>query len=225
MKKAASSAGPAPAPKQPPKPRGRPRSFDRVAALDAAMHVFWEKGYEGASINDLTSAMGVNPPSLYAAFGDKEQLFLAAIDHYASSRRDQMCPEQRTAKDAVEAYLRFKVDLLTGEGHPAGCMLMVAFFTVANASPKLHKVLAQKRAQSREHLKERIKQGIRDGDVAPGTDAEELADFYSAFIAGIAQESRDGVSRKSLLAMVERALAAFPAAPAPASRKKKLETA
>jgi AcrR family transcriptional regulator len=221
MKKIPSPAGTAPGLKPPPRARGRPRSFDRVAALDAAMHVFWEKGYEGASIHDLTSAMGVNPPSLYAAFGDKEELFLAAVDHYAASRRDQMCPEQRTAKAAIETYLRFKVDLLTGEGHPAGCMLMVAFFTAANASPKLHKVLAQKRAQSREHMKERIKQGIREGDVAPGTDAEELADFYSAFLAGIAQESRDGASRKSLLSSVERALAAFPVAP----RKKKLETA
>ena len=83
---------------QPKKARGRPRSFDREAALNAAMEVFWTKGYEAASISDLTSAMGINPPSLYAAFGDKEKLFLATIEQYASSRSDQMCPQQPTAR-------------------------------------------------------------------------------------------------------------------------------
>ena len=194
----------------PPKPRGRPRSFDRDAALDAAMQVFWEKGYEGASINDLTEAMDVNPPSLYAAFGDKETLFLATIERYAESHRDQTCPEQATAREAVHDYLKYKANLLSGAGHPRGCMLMVAFFTAANASPKLQRVLAQKRVEVRDHLKERIKRGIRAGDVPAGTDAEELADFYLAVSAGMAQQARDGASATTLLATVERAMKAFP---------------
>jgi AcrR family transcriptional regulator len=210
MKKPPRQAAAAAAVATPPKPRGRPRSFDREAALDAAMQVFWEKGFEGASINDLTAAMGVNPPSLYAAFGDKESLFLATIEHYAASRSDQVCPNHPTAKKAIEAYLRFKADILTGSGHPRGCMLMVAFFTAANASPKLQQVLAMKRAQAREFLKERIKRGIRDGDVPAGTDAEELADFYTAIVGGLAQQARDGATPRSLLATVERALTLFP---------------
>lgn len=210
MKKVTRAPQAAVAVAEPPKPRGRPRSFDREAALDAAMQVFWEKGFEGASINDLTAAMGVNPPSLYAAFGDKESLFLATIEHYASSRSDQVCPDHPTAKKAIEAYLRFKVDILTGSGHPRGCMLMVAFFTAANASPKLQQVLAMKRAQAREYLKERIKRGIREGDVPAGTDAEELADFYTAIVGGLAQQARDGATLRSLLATVERALTLLP---------------
>lgn len=223
MKKLGSS-GAAPATPQDPvpaKPRGRPRSFDREAALDAAMQVFWEKGYEGASISELTAAMGINPPSLYAAFGDKEELFLATIEHYAQSRKDQMCPQHPTAREAIEAYLRFKVDLLTDPGHPSGCMLMVAFFTAANASPKLQKVLSQKRVESRNHLKERIKRGIQEGDVPVGTDAEELADFYSAVLGGLSQQARDGATRKSLLSTVERALMLFPAQPPAGSRRKR----
>ena len=194
----------------PPKTRGRPRAFDRKAALDAAMTVFWEKGFEGATISDLTTAMGVNPPSLYAAFGDKEDLFLATVQQYAESHSGQLCPSHATAREAVEAYLRFKADMLAGAGHPRGCMLMVAFFTAANASPKLHRFLTQKRTEARACLKERIKQGIREGDVPAGTDAEELADFYLAVIAGVSQQARDGASHRSMIATVERAMAAFP---------------
>src|SRR5262249_22092324 len=156
---------------------------------------------------------GINPPSLYAAFGDKEKLFLATIDHYAASRSDQICPEQPTAKDAIEVYLRFKADILTGAGHPRGCMLMVAFFTAANASPSLNAVLAKKRADAREHMRQRIKQGIADGDVPAETDAGALADFYAAITNGMAQMARDGASKKSLLATVEQAIAAFPPLP------------
>src|SRR5262249_40652502 len=162
----------------------------------------WQKGYEAASISDLTEAMGINPPSLYAAFGDKEKLFLATIDHYAASRSDQMCPEQATAREAIETYLRFKADILTGHAHPRGCMLRVAFLTAPNASPAINAVLAKKRADSREHMRQRIKQGIGDGDVPPETDPSSLADFYAAITNGMAQMARDGASKKNLLATV-----------------------
>lgn len=178
------------------------------------MGVFWEKGFEGASISDLTSAMGVNPPSLYAAFGDKESLFLATIDHYAKSRSDQMCPQQKTAREAIETYLRFKADILTGAGHPRGCFLMVAFFTAVNASAKLQQMLTLKRVEAREHIKERIKRGIQEGDVPVGTDAGDLADFYVTIIGGMAQQARDGATTRSLHATVDRAMMLFPQAPA-----------
>lgn len=210
---------------EPKKARGRPRSFDREAALNAAMEVFWTKGYEAASISDLTTAMGINPPSLYAAFGDKEKLFLATIEQYAASRSDQMCPEQPTAKDAIEVYLRFKADLLSGAGHPRGCMLMVAFFTAANASPGLNAVLSKKRAEAREHMRQRIKRGIAEGDVPEGADPGALADFYATITNGMAQMARDGATRKSLMATVDQAMAAFPAAPQGQSAKKKRDTA
>jgi len=195
-----------------PKPRGRPRSFDREAALDAAMQVFWEKGFEGASISDLTSAMGVNPPSLYAAFGDKEQLFLEAADRYME--RADSCPFEKepTARGAIEALLRFLASDITDANHPRGCLMMMASATAVNASPKLQKALALKRAESREFLKERIKRGIREGDVPADADAGELADFYSTIISGISQQAREGSTRKSLLATIERAMSLFPEA-------------
>jgi AcrR family transcriptional regulator len=118
-------AGPAKG-KAPRKPRGRPRSFDRDHALEQAMEVFWKKGFEGASISDLTEAMGINPPSLYAAFGDKEKLFLESIERY-TSRRGESCPycDEATARGAVEKLLLYMADELTSAEHPRGCMMMM----------------------------------------------------------------------------------------------------
>jgi len=206
------------------KPRGRPRSFDREAALDAAMEVFWRKGYEATSIADLTEAMGINPPSLYAAFGDKEQLFMAAIERY-NADRGQSCPYacEPTARGAVERLLTYMAHELSGGDHPRGCMMMMAAATSANASEVMQKALSAKRASAREGMKARIRQGIKDGDVPAGTDAGALADFFSAVVAGMSMQARDGASRKSLLATVENAMLAFP--PVVASRKKSMAAA
>jgi AcrR family transcriptional regulator len=208
-----------------PKPRGRPRSFDREAALDAAMQVFWDKGYEGASISDLTAAMGVSPPSLYAAFGDKETLFLEAADRYME--RADACPfeTEPTARGAVEALLRFLATDITDSSHPRGCLMMLASATAVNASPKLQKALALKRAEAREHLMERIKRGIQEGDVPAGTDVGELADFYATIVSGLSQQAREGATRKSLIATVERAMSLFPSAPPPRRKPRLAETA
>jgi len=202
------------------RPRGRPRLFDRDAALDAAMQVFWVKGYEGASIAALTEAMGINPPSLYAAFGDKEQLFLEAVERYVNARVDS-CPyaAEPTARAAMERLLTYMAQELTETAtHPSGCMMAMAAATSANASPKLQKALADMRAAGRERIRARIKRGIADGDVPSGTDAGALADFYSAILTGMSQQARDGASRRSLLATVERAMSLFPAPVKPSQR-------
>jgi len=209
MKKASVTLPEAPASAR---PRGRPRQFDREAALDAAMEVFWLKGYEGASIAALTEAMGINPPSLYAAFGDKDQLFLEAVARYVNARVDS-CPYamETTAYAAMDRLLTYMAEeLVTTEDHPRGCMMMMAAATSANASPKVQQALADMRAASRERIRARIRRGIADGDVPPGTDAGALADFYSAVLTGMSQQARDGASRRSLLATVKCALAIFP---------------
>jgi TetR/AcrR family transcriptional regulator, copper-responsive repressor len=207
------------------KPRGRPRSFDREAALAAAIEVFWRKGFEGTSISDLTEAMGINPPSLYAAFGDKEQLFLEAADSYSQSRGDE-CPytSEPTARGAIEKLLTYMARELTEGDHPRGCMMVMAAATSANASSRLQKAIAEKRIASRDHMRMRIKQGIQEGDVPADTDAGALADFYSTIIAGLSTQARDGSSRKSLMATVERAMTLFPEVPA-AKRKRSLAAA
>ena len=208
------------------KPRGRPRSFDREAALQQAMEVFWNKGYEGTSISDLTEAMGINPPSLYAAFGDKERLFLEAVERYQASR-GASCPycEEPTARGAIEKLLTYMARELTTGSHPRGCMMMMAATTSSSASRELQAALARSRAESRERMRARIEHGIREGDVPAGTDAAALADFYSTIVTGMSMQARDGATRKSLGGTVERAMAIFPAVPKRAARRKAAQAA
>ena len=223
MKKVSAARDPAAGPR---KPRGRPRSFDREAALERAMEVFWKRGYEAASISDLTEAMGINPPSLYAAFGDKERLFLEAVERY-QAKRGVSCPyaDEATARGAIEKLLTYMAEELTASTHPRGCMMMMAATTATNASPELQAALARSRAESRERMRARIDAGIRAGDVPEGTDSGSLADFYSALVAGMSMQARDGASRKSLLATVARGMAIFPVAPKPAARKRQVRSA
>jgi AcrR family transcriptional regulator len=210
MKKVLAAARPL---KPPPKPRGRPRSFDRDKALEQAIEVFWKKGFEGTSISDLTEAMGINPPSLYAAFGDKEKLFLEAVERYNESRGES-CPycAEPTAKGAVEKLLLYMADELCSSDHPRGCMMVMAAATSSSSSAYLQRKLAEKRTASRTNLKARIEQGIRDGDVVAGTNADEIADFYSTIMTGMSLLSRDGASHRSLVATVENAMRLFPSA-------------
>jgi AcrR family transcriptional regulator len=127
----------APATKPPRKPRGRPLSFDRDAALEAAMHVFWERGYEAASVADLTAAMGITPPSLYTAFGDKEQLFLEAIERYAlgyGSISARALREEPTARGAIERWLVEAAKELTEPCHPKGGLVVRAATNCSGAA-------------------------------------------------------------------------------------------
>lgn len=206
---------------KPGKPRGRPRCFDREAALDAAVKVFWSKGYEGASLAELTEAMGINPPSLYAAFGDKEGLFLEAAARYEDAVREA-CPyaDEPTARGSVEKLLTELVGVFTGTGHPRGCMLVLAAAT-ASASPRLAAALAERRASARARFKSRIELGIREGELPGDTDAGSLANFYVAIIIGMAMQARDGATRKALLATVESAMRAWPEAPKAAARPRR----
>jgi AcrR family transcriptional regulator len=208
------------------KPRGRPRSFDRESALDAAMEVFWARGFEGAAISDLTKAMGINPPSLYAAFGDKEHLFIEAINRY-QSKRGESCPycEEATAKEAIERLLTYMAHELSESCNPRGCMMMMAAATSGNSSKKLQAMLAAQRMANRDRLKDRIKKGLQDGDVPAGTDAGALADFYSTILTGMSALARDGTTRKALMATVAQAMSLFPEAPRRAKKAARRESA
>jgi AcrR family transcriptional regulator len=203
------------------RPRGRPRAFDRDQALARAMEVFWAKGYEAASLADLTRAMDINPPSLYAAFGDKEGLFIEAVHRYHENVR-QSCPYQGepTARDAVGRLLSELATLFTDRSHPAGCLAVMAMITSATTSPRIQKMLADERAQARARLRERIQRGVKEGELPAATDVVALADFYAAVINGMSLQAREGASRKALLAMVEVAMAAWPAPARPAARRR-----
>lgn len=209
-----------PRPAAPRRPRGRPREFDRDRALARAIEVFWSKGYEGASLADLTRAMGINPPSLYAAFGDKESLFIEAVQRYHENVRES-CPYQgeATARAAVERLLVELAALFTDRSHPAGCLAVMAMITSSTSSARLQRMLAEERAAARARLRERIHLGVKEGELDAGTDVAALTDFYVALINGMSLQAREGASRKSLLAMVETALRAWPQ-PSRAARRR-----
>jgi AcrR family transcriptional regulator len=204
------------------KPRGRPRSFDRDAALRLAMAVFWEKGFEATSISDLTEAMGINPPSLYSAFGDKEKLFLEALQRYMDEGF-QACPYscEPTAKGAVRMLLTHKANILCGDDeHPRGCMMALTG-ACTGFSASVEKALEKMRAGGRARVKARIEQGMEEGDVPAGTDAGALADFVSTIIVGMSMLARNGATRKSLLATVDQAMRVFPDPPAAGKKRRR----
>jgi len=204
----------------PAKPRGRPRSFDRDAALERAMEVFWKLGFEGASLHDLTEAMGINPPSLYAAFGDKERLFLEAVERYMAQRGAE-CPyaDAPTAREAIERLLIYTANEFCKPCNPRGCLMVMAATTSSASSAKLQAALAERRAASRARLKARIDRGLREGELPRGTDTGALADFYATILSGMSLQARDGASRKRLMATVAGAMRVWPDSPTPAKKR------
>ena len=174
------------------KPRGRPLSFDRDAALETAMHVFWERGYEAASISDLTSAMGITPPSLYTAFGDKEQLFLEAIERYAlgyGSAGARALEEEPTARGAIERWMLEAANELTQPCHPKGCMVVMAATNCSAAAERVQDALLLRRTEAIANVGRRIQGGIDNGELPPDTDASDLANFYATIYQGMSMQA------------------------------------
>jgi AcrR family transcriptional regulator len=196
------------------KPRklGRPLSFDRDAALEKAMVLFWQQGYEGTSLSELTEAMGISPPSLYAAFGDKKQLFLAAVERYvsASESSPDCIRNAPTAKQAVQTMLRNAAVSQTQRGRPAGCLLVSGAVNLSAASQDIRDAVARIRAQAERSLRDRIKRGVDDGELPAKTDPAALAAFYVSVTHGMSMQAQDGAKRDRLLAIADTALQAWP---------------
>ena len=195
------------------KPRGRPLSFDRDAALETAMHVFWERGYEAASISDLTSAMGITPPSLYTAFGDKEQLFLEAIERYAlgyGSAGARALDEEPSARGAIERWLLEAANELTQPCHPKGCMVVMAATNCSAAAERVQDALLLRRTEAIANVGRRIQGGIDGGELPADTDAQDLANFYATIYQGMSMQAKDGATHESLLATVRTAMRSWP---------------
>ena len=201
--------------KAPRKPRGRPLSFDRDAALETAMHVFWERGYEAASISDLTSAMGITPPSLYTAFGDKEQLFLEAIERYAlgyGSAGVRALKEEPTARSAIERWLLEAANELTQPCHPKGCMVVMAATNCSATAERVQDALLLRRTEAIANVGRRIQGGIDNGELPSDTDAQDLANFYATIYQGMSMQAKDGATHESLMATVRTAMRSWPRA-------------
>lgn len=192
--------------------RGRPRQFDREEALRQAMRLFWARGYEGTSLGDLTAAMGINKPSLYAAFGCKEELFTEAVAFYDATEGEPVqraLDEAPTARAAIEAMLRVNAAAYAAPQSPRGCMIVLASLIGAPENEELRRALAKTRRRGEDDLRRRIERGIAEGDVPAGTDARRLAAFYTTVLQGLSVQARDGASRRKLGALVDAAMQAW----------------
>ncbi|MET9842017.1 TetR/AcrR family transcriptional regulator [Streptomyces virginiae] len=191
--------------------RGRPRSFDRDAALDKAMTAFWERGYEATSISGLTTSIGISAPSLYAAFGDKRKLFDEVVVVYGSRYGDfagVALAEEPTARAAVGRILREAAEVYTDPAHPPGCMVISA--AINTTSEEVAQALRERRNTNLELFESRIRADIATGELPADTDARALARYAGAVLQGMSQQSRDGATREELEAVAERALLAWP---------------
>lgn len=195
-----------------PRPRGRPRSFDREAVLGRAMRVFWERGYEGTSIADLLRAMGITPPSLYAAFGSKEQLFREAIAHYCRIEGAGTAIAMRhdgSARDATERMLRANADAYAEPDKPSGCMVVLCATIGPPANKSVRAFLATQRGLSQDEIQHRLEVAVTEGELPSGTDTAGMALFYTTVLQGMSLQARDGAGRAALHRVVDGAMAAW----------------
>lgn len=195
--------------------RGRPRTFDRDEALCRALEVFREHGYEGATLTDLLAAMGgITAPSLYAAFGSKEELFKEAVELYCATvgaRTSSPLVTEATARAAIESMLRSAVGACCAPDEPRGCLLVLGASDGHPANGAVQDHLRGLRRQTKAQIAKRIKRGIEDGDVPSGIDVGAVASFCATFVQGLAIQARDGASRATLLAAVDVAMSAWDA--------------
>lgn len=193
--------------------RGRPLSFNRQAALHTALQLFWAQGYEGTSIADLVSAMGIAPPSLYSAFGSKEQLYLEAIELYLQgpgSFIKHALEQTSTARDFIQLMLLNAATEFTTRNHPPGCIVSTGLV----ASGALHHKVAQSmrdlRSATLEAIGLRLQDACDHGELPTDTDCPGMARFFGAIIQGMSIQARDGASPQELQAMIRLAMTCWP---------------
>src|SRR4029077_7922776 len=190
---------------------GRPRAFDVEKALHRAMQVFWRKGYLGTSLSDLTDAMEINRPSLYAAFGNKESLFRKALEHYAKGPSSYLTEalQEPTARAVAGRLLHGVVDLLTDPRTPTTCLWVHGALSCGD--DPLRKEFAAQRAAGLAQLRTRFKRAIANGDLPRDSDADKLARYVQTVNFGLTVQASTGATQKELLRVVEIALQAWAA--------------
>lgn len=199
--------------------RGRPRAFDRDAALQSAMELFWAVGYEAATLEDLQAAMGgIAPPSFYAAFGSKERLFREVVELYRATvgrGPAEALEGHSTAREAIEAMLAEAARSFCTPGKPRGCLLVSGAMSCSRGSQGVHDQLLELRRLAPEAIRRRLERGIEDGDLPQDLDLEPIASFYATVLYGLAVRARDGATDESLMAAVRGAMAAWDALTTP----------
>jgi AcrR family transcriptional regulator len=191
---------------------GRPRAFDPDEALEAALRVFWKKGYEGTALSDLTAAMGINRPSIYATFGNKEALFRKALDRY-SERMTNFTAEALKLPTALAVAERLMVgtaDLLSCPGNPKGCLMVQGALACGEEADPIRKELIARRATGETALRERFARAKAEGDLPAGSDAGDLARYVMAVMHGMSVQASGGATREELQGVIDLSLRAWP---------------
>lgn len=191
------------------------RAFDLDEALDKAVELFWRQGYEGTSIADLTAAMGINPPSLYAAFGNKRALFEKATDRYTAQRAHylQSALAEPTAHEAAHTLLTGTVLSATDPADPAGCLTVQAALACRADDQDVAAFLARRRRATEDALHDRFVRAVADGDLSPGTDCATLARYVATVAQGLNVQASGGATRDDLFAVADTAAGAVPGPP------------
>lgn len=198
--------------------RGRPRGFDLDIALDRALQVFWRHGYQGASLSDLTAAMGLSKPSLYAAFGDKQALYLKALERYATLQMEQHLAVFNTEADvrqALKTFLHAMAAALTDPKLPGGCFIVngIADCGMTATPPAIESALSKAVQASEARLREQFVRAQRDAQFDPDASAKDLAAFYTSVLAGLGVLAKTGAKQAKLDGIINAAMAAWPEPP------------
>ncbi|MFD4258023.1 TetR/AcrR family transcriptional regulator [Streptomyces sp. NPDC058534] len=195
-------------------PIGRPRGFDAGEALEQAMRVFWKQGYEGASLTDLTNAMGITRTSMYAAFGNKEDLFRKALERYEEGPAAYVARalKEPTAREVATAFLNGAVRTSTRPDCPPGCLGVQGSLAAGDAGLPVRDMLADWRKGGVTHLADRFRQAVDDGDLPPGIDPLHVARYLMTFANGISVQAAGGATREDLQRVAEMALRDWPPA-------------
>ena len=189
-------------------PSGRTRQFDAEKALNQALEVFWARGYEGATLPELTKAMGINRPSLYAAFGNKEELFRKALDHYQIGPQSFLAEalKKPTARGVVEAMFRGFVGM---QGKSRGCMIVSGALACGDEAEPIRRELARLREQAVQIIRERFERAVQDGDLPKGTDCPTLSRYIVTVLNGLAVQAVSGATEKELRLVAAMAMEAW----------------
>src|ERR1700744_5691166 len=179
---------------------GRPRGFDTTAALDAAMRVFWEKGYEGATLSNLTEAMRINRSSMWAAFGNKEELFKLAFERYMNTYQAYMqeALEKSTVREVIESALRRTVDFLSTPGYPKGCLSVHGALAVGDEADPIKDWLIEGRKNGEAPARKRFDKPKKSGDRGQDVDPAALTRYVMTLIQGLGVQGASGASRAEL---------------------------
>jgi AcrR family transcriptional regulator len=193
-------------------PLGRPRAFDIDRALDRALRVFWEKGYEGTSLSDLTKAIGINRPSLYAAYGNKEALFRKALDRYVEATIAFVLDaiNEPTARRFAERLLHSAADMVTNPHNPPGCLTVRGALASGEEADPIRLELALRRSEGEALIRKRLDRAKREGDLPPPANAADLARYLATVYQGMSVQAAGGATREQLRRVAKIALRAWP---------------